>query len=78
MGATKKCAGGSTKKPEGLVGVVVLAGIDMDVKLGLALFEGNKGSKHCGDQNREKATIKGRVPSAECNDKVLIDSSIKK
>ena len=49
----------------------------MDVKLGLALFEGNKGSKHCGDQNREKATIKGRVPSAERNETVFIKSMIR-
>ena len=34
--------GGSTKNPEGLAGGIVLAGIDMDEQLRLALLEGNK------------------------------------
>ena len=46
------CGGGSAKNPEGLVGGVVLAGIDMDVKLGLGFLLQRNQSKHGGDQNR--------------------------
>ena len=37
--------GGAAKHPEGLCGWVVLAGIDVDVKLGLASIQGNKRRK---------------------------------
>ena len=41
-GATKGCSAATTKYPEGLVGGVVLAGIDVDEKLRLGLFPRNQ------------------------------------
>ena len=49
--ADRRCRG-SAKNPEGLVGGVVLAGIDVDEHLRLALFDGNKRRKRRDDQGR--------------------------
>ena len=44
--------GGAAKNPESLVGGVVLAGIDIDEQLRLALLEGNKKRRESGDHQR--------------------------
>ena len=41
-GTTTACSGRAAKNPEGFAGGVVLAGINVDEKLRLASFEGNK------------------------------------
>ena len=45
------CGRRAAKNPEGLVGGVVLAGINMDEQLGLALLEGNKKRRERGDHH---------------------------
>ena len=46
------CSGGAAKNPEGLVGGVVLARIDMDEQLRLALLQRNKRGKRGDEQRR--------------------------
>ena len=43
------CGRRAGENPEGLVGGVVLAGIDVDEKLGLGLFQRNQSKQSCGD-----------------------------